>query len=149
MFAPDHAATAHELARVVVPGGQIALANWTPEGGLGQMFTMMRPFLPTPPPGAGNPFAWGREEVVRELLGNAFELDIEEHVSTVNVSTGEEYWQLFSSSYGPTKTAAEALDEDRRDQFRQTWVDFFDSRYRTAAGVSHTRQYLLVMGTRR
>jgi SAM-dependent methyltransferase len=149
MFAPDHAATAHELARVVVPGGQIALANWTPEGGLGQMFTMMRPFLPTPPPGAGNPFAWGREEVVRELLGNAFELDIEEHVSTVNVSTGEEYWQLFSSSYGPTKTAAEALDEDRRDQFRQTWVDFFDSRYRTAAGVSHTRQYLLIMGTRR
>jgi hypothetical protein len=137
------------LARVVVPGGQIALANWTPEGGLGQMFTMMRPFLPTPPPRAGNPFAWGREEVVRELLGNAFELDIEEHVSTVNVSTGEEYWQLFSSSYGPTKTAAEALDEDRRDQFRQTWVDFFDSRYRTAAGVSHTRQYLLVMGTRR
>ncbi|HEV7831218.1 MAG TPA: hypothetical protein VGP04_20715 [Pseudonocardiaceae bacterium] len=70
-------------------------------------------------------------------------------MSTVNVSTGEEYWQLFSSSYGPTKTAAEALDEDRRDQFRQTWVDFFDSRYRTAAGVSHTRQYLLVMGTRR
>jgi ubiquinone/menaquinone biosynthesis C-methylase UbiE len=44
MFAPDHAAAAHELARVVAPGGQIALANWTPEGGVGQMFTMMRPF---------------------------------------------------------------------------------------------------------
>jgi ubiquinone/menaquinone biosynthesis C-methylase UbiE len=149
MFAPDHVATAHELARVVVPGGQIALANWTPEGGVGQMFTMMRPFLPTAPPGAGNPFAWGREEVVRKLLGDAFELHIEEHVSTVTVSTGEEYWQLFSSSYGPTKTAAEALDEDRRDQFHQTWVDFFDSRYRTAGGVSHARQYLLVVGTRR
>jgi SAM-dependent methyltransferase len=149
MFAPDHAATAHELARVVVPGGRIALANWTPDGGLGQMFKMMRPFMPTPPPSAGDPFAWGREEVVRELLGDAFELDIEECVSTLNIPTGEEYWQLFSSSYGPTKTAAEALDEDRRNEFHQTWVDFFDTHYRSDGGVSHSRQYLLVVGVRR
>jgi hypothetical protein len=103
--------------------------------------------MPTPPPSAGDPFAWGREEVVRELLGDAFELDIEQCVSTLNIPTGEEYWQLFSSSYGPTKTAAEALDEDR--QFHQTWVDFFDTRYRSGGGVSHSRQYLLVVGARR
>ena len=30
MFAPDHEATAKELARVVKPGGRIGLANWTP-----------------------------------------------------------------------------------------------------------------------
>jgi hypothetical protein len=48
MFAPDHAATASELAPVVATGGQIALANWTPEGGVGQMFKMMVPFLPPP-----------------------------------------------------------------------------------------------------
>ncbi len=148
MFAPDHAATAHELARVVAPGGRIALANWTPEGGVGHMFTMMEPFLPTPPPGAGNPLAWGREELVREFLGDAFELDIEECVSILNVPTGEDCWQLFSSSFGPMKTAAEAFDEDRRDQFHQTWVDFFDS-HRSAGGVSHPREYLLVVGTRR
>ncbi|MGH3813765.1 MAG: hypothetical protein ACRDUV_15145 [Pseudonocardiaceae bacterium] len=86
---------------------------------------------------------------MRELLGDAFELDIEERVSTLNVPTGEDYWQLFSSSYGPTKTAAEALDKDRRDQLHQRWVDFFDSRYRSDGGVSHTREYLLVVGTRR
>jgi ubiquinone/menaquinone biosynthesis C-methylase UbiE len=149
MFAPDHAATAHELARVVAPGGRIALANWTPEGGLGQMFTMMRPFLPPPPPDAGNPFEWGREEVVRKRLGDTFELHIEEHISTLNVPSGEDYWQLFSSSYGPTKTAAETLDENRREQFHQTWVEFFDSRYRSDSGISHTREYLLVLGTRR
>ena len=27
---------------------------------------------------------------------------------------GQDYWQLFSSSYGPMTTAAEALDEDVR-----------------------------------
>ncbi|MGH8931926.1 MAG: class I SAM-dependent methyltransferase [Egibacteraceae bacterium] len=149
MFAPDHEATAHELARVVAPGGRIALANWTPEGGLGQMFKMMRPFLPPPPPDAGNPFDWGREEVVRKLLVDAFELGIEERVSTLNVPTGEDYWQLMSSSYGPTKTAAEALDDDRREQFHQTWVDFFGSNYQSDGAVSHTREYLLVLGTRR
>lgn len=149
MFAPDHVATAAELARIVAPSGIIALANWTPDGGVGQMFKMMRPFLPPPVPGAGNPFEWGREEVVRKLLGDAFDLDIEECISTVNVPTGEDYWQLFLSSYGPTKTAAEALDEDRRVQFHQTWVEFFDTNYRSDNGVSHTREYLLVVGTRR
>ena len=70
MFAPDHAAVAHELARVTKPGGRVVLACWTPEGGLGQMFGMMRPFLPPPPEGAGSPFAWGKEDHVRELLGD-------------------------------------------------------------------------------
>ena len=44
MFAPDHEAAAGELARVTKPGGRIALANWTPEGGLGQMFKVMAPY---------------------------------------------------------------------------------------------------------
>jgi ubiquinone/menaquinone biosynthesis C-methylase UbiE len=148
MFAPDHGATAHELARVVEPGGRIALANWTPEGGLGQMFAMMRPFQPTPPPGVGSPFDWGREDHVRELLGDAFDLEIEERVSTLRTRTGEDYWQLFVSSYGPTKSAAEALDDERREEFHETWVDFFETKYRSNGEIVHEREYLLVVGTR-
>ena len=49
MFAPDHPAVAGELARVTKPGGRVALACWTPEGGLAQMFGMLRPFFPPPP----------------------------------------------------------------------------------------------------
>jgi SAM-dependent methyltransferase len=149
MFAPDHEAAARELARVVEPDGRIALANWTPEGGLGQMFQMMRPFQPAPPPGVGSPFDWGREDHVRELLGDAFELEIEEHVSTLRIPTGEDYWQLFSSSYGPTKSAAEALEDERREEFHRTWIDFFETRYRSDGEIAHAREYLLVLGTRR
>jgi ubiquinone/menaquinone biosynthesis C-methylase UbiE len=149
MFTPDHAATAGEIARVTASGGRIALANWTPEGGLGQMFAMMRPFQPTPPPGVGSPFDWGREEHVRELLGEAFDLEIERHVSTLRVPTGEDYWQLFSSSYGPTRTAAEALDETRREGFHRTWVEWFESGWRSNGEIAHEREYLLVLGTRR
>src|SRR5262245_61363534 len=56
MFAPDHTAVANELARLTRPGGRIALTAWTPES---EMLRMMAPFLPTPPPGLGNPFDWG------------------------------------------------------------------------------------------
>jgi ubiquinone/menaquinone biosynthesis C-methylase UbiE len=146
MFAPDHEATARQLARVTRSGGKIGLANWTPEGGLGQMFRMMAPFQPSPPP--SSPFDWGREERVRELLGEAFELEIEKHVSTLETRDGEEYWDLFSTSYGPTKTLAESLG-DRREEFRTTWIEFFENNYQEDGHIVHPREYLLVLGTRR
>jgi ubiquinone/menaquinone biosynthesis C-methylase UbiE len=149
MFAPDHEATARELARIVKPGGRVGLANWTPEGGLAKMFGMMKPFQPPPPEGAGVPFQWGSEEHVRELLGDAFDLELERHVSHLRIGSGEDYWQLFSSSYGPTKTLAESLDDDRRDEFHQTWVDFFESNYRSNGEIDHDREWLLVYGKRR
>ncbi len=146
MFAPDHEAAARQLARVVRSGGRIGLANWTPEGGLGQMFRMMAPFQPSPPP--SSPFDWGREERVRELLGEAFELEIEEHVSTLETRDGEEYWQLFSTSYGPTKTLVESLG-DRREEFRDTWIEFCERNVRDDGHIVHPREYLLILGTRR
>lgn len=147
MFAPDHQATANQLARVVRPGGRIGLANWTPEGGLGRMFAMMAPFQPGPPP--SSPFDWGRKERVHELLGDAFQLEIDQKTSTLETADGEEYWQLFSTSYGPTKTLAESLSEERREEFHQAWIDFFESGYRDGDHIAHTREYLLIKGTRR
>jgi ubiquinone/menaquinone biosynthesis C-methylase UbiE len=147
MFAPDHEAVAKELARVTAPGGRIALVNWTPEGGLGKLFKVMAPYQPAPPP--SSPFDWGKEDRVRELLGDSFDLEIEEHVSTLRTSSGEEYWDLFSSSYGPTKTLVESLDDDRREELHRDWVDFFEQNYRSNGEIAHTREYLLVLGTRR
>jgi SAM-dependent methyltransferase len=146
MFSPDHEAAAKELARVTAPGGRIALANWTPTGGLAKMFKVMAPYLPAPPP--SSPFDWGDESRVRELLGEAFELELEEHVSTLRVPSGEAYWELFSTSYGPTKTLADSLG-DRRESLRRDWVDFFETNYRSDGEIAHTREYLLVLGSRR
>jgi len=110
------------------------------------MFRMMAPFQPAPPP--SSPFDWGREERVRELLGEAFDLRLEEHESTFRAESGESYWELFSSSYGPTKTLAEALGE-RREELHGAWVDFFESRYSENGAIAHTREWLLVLGIRR
>ena len=149
MFSPDHEATARELARIVKPGGRIGLANWTPEGGLAKMFAMMKPFQPPPPEGAGVPFQWGSEEHAQELLGDAFELDLTRHVSHLRVSSGEDYWRLFAMSYGPTKTLAESLGDDRREELHKAWVDFFESNYRSDGEIDHDREWLFVYGTRR
>ena len=146
MFAPDHEAAARELARVTRPGGRIALANWTPSGGLARMFKMMAPFQPAPPP--SSPFDWGDATRARELLGEWFELDLSEHVSTVRLPSGEAYWELFSTSYGPTRTLAESLG-DRREELHRAWVDFFESNYRSNGEIAHTREYLLIVGERR
>jgi SAM-dependent methyltransferase len=146
MFAPDHEATARELARVTRPGGRLALANWTPTGGLARMFKVMAPFMPAPPP--SSPFDWGDEDRVRELLGDSFELELEEHVSTLHLPSGEVYWELFSTSYGPTKVLADSLG-DRREELQRAWVEFFETEYRRNGEIQHTREYLLVLGERR
>ena len=145
MFAPDHEAAARELARITRSGGRIALANWTPTGGLARMFAVMAPYLPATPP--SSPFDWGDESRVRDLLGGWFELTLEEHVSTLRIGSGEAYWELFSTSYGPTKTLADSLG-DRREDLHRDWVAFFEDNYRVDGQVVHTREYLLVLGVR-
>jgi ubiquinone/menaquinone biosynthesis C-methylase UbiE len=147
MFAPDHEATAREIARVTKPGGKLAMVNWTAEGGVGRMFKLMAPFQPAPPP--SSPFDWGNEQRVQELLGAAFDITIERHTSTVEQESGEAYWQLFSTSYGPTRTLTESLDDDRREKLHRAWVEFFEAEYPGRnGGVAHHREYLLVLGTR-
>ena len=70
MFAPDHQATADELVRVCRPGGTIAMANWTPDGGAGRFFGVLAPYVPPPPPGPG-PTAWSDPDHVAALFGAA------------------------------------------------------------------------------
>jgi hypothetical protein len=66
----------------------------------------------------------------------------------LRLPSGEAYWDLFSTSYGPTRTLAESLGE-RREKLHRAWVEFFESNYRANGEIAHTRQYLLVVGQRR
>jgi ubiquinone/menaquinone biosynthesis C-methylase UbiE len=114
MFAPHHQESADELVRVCRPGGTIGLLSWTPEGFIGQMFATMKPYAPAPPPGAQPPPLWGREEHVRELLGDRV-TDVVAQVQSLRVErfgTAEEFRDYFKRNYGPTIAVYRAIADD-------------------------------------
>jgi hypothetical protein len=58
-------------------------------------------------------------------------------------------WQFYVENFGPTKTLAASLDDDRREELHRAWVDFFETNYRSNGGIEYPREWLLVTGTRR
>jgi ubiquinone/menaquinone biosynthesis C-methylase UbiE len=104
MFAPNHQASADELVRVTRPGGTIGLISWTPEGFIGQMFAVMKPYAPPPPPGSQPPPLWGRPTHVQQLLGDRVdEFDVRRQRLRVDrFASPEEFRDFFKRTYGPT-----------------------------------------------
>jgi len=148
MFAPDHRAVARELARVTAQGGRLGITVWTPDGGVGRMFDVLRPYMAPAPEGAGGPFEWGRREHLEELLADTYDLDISEHVVPQIGASGEAMWELMSTAYGPTKALAASLDADRRASLHREFAGFFEC-YREGDHVNLPRTYLRVIGRRR
>ena len=74
MFTPDQDRAAAELVRVCKRGGKIGLANWTPEGFIGQLFKTIGKHLP-PPAGAKSPALWGTRARHRRAVRAARRLD--------------------------------------------------------------------------
>ncbi len=148
MFATRPEAAAAELARVCRPGGRIALATWTSDSSVFDMFKVMRAFMPPPPtPAPPSPFEWGRVERLRELLGGAFDLRIEAGMSYYREAAPEEAWRTFSTGYGPTRMLAASLDADKRAALRDDFVRFHAG-FATELGITVPRAYLVTVGTR-
>ncbi len=145
IFAPDHVAVARELARVSRPGGRLGMAAWRPGSELARLVDRFRP---PGPEGAGNPDDWGREEYVRGLLGESFELTFAEGDCPLVGESGEEIWQLVTSSVGPMKDVLQRLEAEQRDELHSLEVDFLE-RHRAADGVRYPQPYLLILGQRR
>jgi SAM-dependent methyltransferase len=151
MFAPFHRTAAGELLRVTRPGGTIGLVAWTPAGFIGQMFAAMRPYAPTPPPGAEPPPLWGDEEHVRALLGDGVS-DVHAEVRSLPVTrfaTGAEFRDFFKASYGPTIAVYRnvADDDARTADLDQALLDLA-ARFQDADGAMEW-EYLLLTATRR
>jgi SAM-dependent methyltransferase len=104
MFAPNHQASADELIRVTRPGGTIGLISWTPEGFIGQMFAVMKPYAPPPAPGSQPPPLWGRPTHVQQLLGDRVdEFDVRRQRLRVDrFESPEDFRDFFKRCYGPT-----------------------------------------------
>ena len=115
MFTPDHTRPAREMLRVVRSGGRIGLANWTPEGFIGQLFKVIGTYIPAPA-GLKSPALWGTEPHIVELFG-AQAADIRTVRKNFNFRyRSTAHWiQIFRDFYGPTHKAFAALDPAGQD----------------------------------
>ncbi len=112
MFAPDQPRAAAELLRVVRPGGRIGLANWTPEGFIGELFRVIGAHLP-PPAGLRSPLRWGDEAGLVELFGpQAVDIHCTRRLFNFRYLSAAHWIDVFRRYYGPTHKAFAALDAD-------------------------------------
>ena len=115
MFAPDQEKVASELLRVIRPGGKIGMANWTPDGYVGQLFRATGRHVP-PPTGLNPPVLWGTEERLRELLGDQIaSLETTRRAFVFRYPSASHYREFMQRVYGPTVKAFEALDPAGQD----------------------------------
>jgi ubiquinone/menaquinone biosynthesis C-methylase UbiE len=150
MFAPDHDRTAAEAARVTRPGGTIALANWTPDGFIGQLFKAVGAFIP-PPAGLRSPALWGTEEHVRTVFGDAIgSVRAVRRSYTFRYSSAQRLVDVFRTEYGPTLKVFEALESPRREEFEATFLELVDrfDRLDGEDAVAVPSDYLEVVATR-
>jgi ubiquinone/menaquinone biosynthesis C-methylase UbiE len=109
MFTPDQEGAAAELIRVCKRGGKIGLANWTPEGFIGQLFMTVGTHLP-PPNGAKPPARWGTRAGIAELLERQAASVETAHKHFVFRYRSPEHWlEVFKTYYGPVLKAFAAL----------------------------------------
>jgi ubiquinone/menaquinone biosynthesis C-methylase UbiE len=115
MFTPNQDRAAAELLRVCRPGGTIGLANWTPEGFIGQVFKTLGKHLP-PPQGAKSPAAWGTRARLDELFeADASSISTEVRHFNFRYRSPEHFLEVFKTYYGPVLKAFAALEPAKQD----------------------------------
>jgi SAM-dependent methyltransferase len=136
MFSPLPATVVSEMARVLRPGGRLALANWTASGFGGKMSAVVGRYLPPPPESTISPFnlssaygLWGEDATLRDTLKPGFD--------AVETSVVAFRWELqrsaagsaefFAKNAGPIQLALGRLDAPKQaallHDLEQLWTD--------------------------
>ena len=118
MFAPRPELVASEAARVLKPGGLLAMANWNPASFTGAMFKTTSKHVP-PPPGLAPPILWGDDATVNQRLSPFF-TDIHTELIPVDFdlpASPAGAVAFFRQYFGPTKVAFSRLDEPAQAAF--------------------------------
>jgi ubiquinone/menaquinone biosynthesis C-methylase UbiE len=150
MFSPDQARAAAELARVCRPGGRIGLANWTPEGFIGQVFKTLGRHLP-PPAGVQPPSRWGVEANLHTLFGEtAGAISVTPRIFNFRYRSAAHFIEVFRTWYGPIHKAFAALPADGAAALERDLTELLMRMNRAgSAALVVPSEYLEVVVTRR
>lgn len=126
MFAYRPERAAAELLRVTRAGGRVAMANWTPEGFVGEMLRVHAGVV-SPPAGVPSPLEWGREPKVRERFGDKVRaVDCTRRTLELRFPfPPAAVTELFATCYGPTVATLKAADPDGASRLRSELTRLF------------------------
>ena len=112
MFTPNQEKAASEMSRVVRKGGRIGLANWTPEGFIGQLFKYIGKHVP-PPAGVRSPALWGTAAHLAELFAGC-QVKASKRIFNFRYKSPSHWLEIFKTYYGPTHRAFASLDATKQ-----------------------------------
>jgi ubiquinone/menaquinone biosynthesis C-methylase UbiE len=135
MFTPNQEQAASELLRVCKPGGQIGLANWTPDGFIGQLFKILGKYLP-PPAGVKSPALWGTRARLDEIFRpGASSIRAEPRHFKFRYRSPEHFVEVFKTYYGPMLKAFAALDATGQNGLRHDLIALIASLNKASDGT--------------
>ncbi len=150
MFTADQDKAAAELLRVCKPHGKIGLANWTPQGFIGQLFKTLGRHLP-PPAGVKSPALWGTRARLDEMFGaQALEIVAEPRMFVFRYHSAEHWLEVFRTFYGPMLKAFATLDANAQAGLTRDLLALVGEFNRASdGGMSVHSEYLEAIITKR
>jgi SAM-dependent methyltransferase len=149
MFAADQERAASEMIRVCRRGQRLALANWTPQGFIGQLFATIARHAPQATSGA-SPFAWGTEERLHELFAAYGSVRSSASHVVLRARTPMEWVDRLRTGYAPVLKAFAQFDAARQKVLRNELLELV-ARFTRAGDATMVvdAQYLEVLVVRR
>ena len=136
--------------RVCRPGGRIGLANWTPDGFIGQLFKIARRQIP-PPAGLQPPPLWGDVAALRSLFdAQAATIRVTRRIFEFRYRSATHFIDVFRNWYGPVHKAFSTLSAPKAEALEQDLTALLDGLNRAGpTSLVVPSEYLEVLITRR
>jgi SAM-dependent methyltransferase len=149
MFTPDQGKAAAEMLRVCKRDGRIGMANWTPDGFIGQLFKTIGRHVP-PPVGVQPASLWGMPERLEELLEPAASLVTKLQTFAFRYRSPAHWVDVFRDWYGPVHKAFGSLPPEGRADLETDLLEPIGRFNRAKDGTMVVpSEYLEIIATKR
>ena len=94
------------------------MANWTPEGYVGQLFKLIGSYI-APAAGLNPPSRWGTSDFIELAFKDAQHILTIKKIFNMRMHSAQHWLDLFRDYYGPVHKAFQALDDKTAVQFEK------------------------------